>query len=51
MYVGQVIEYQISPGLSIPLYCMREITHIEDKKYFWVQVPESAVIFWENYNL
>ncbi len=34
MYPGQVIEYYISPLLSIPLYWMTEITHVEDKKYF-----------------
>ena len=34
MYAGQVIEYNVSPVLGIPLYWMTEITHVEDKKYF-----------------
>jgi ligand-binding SRPBCC domain-containing protein len=34
MYPGQVIEYKVKPVLSIPLYWMTEITHVEDKKYF-----------------
>ncbi len=34
MYAGQVIEYQVSPVLGIPLYWMTEITHVEDRKYF-----------------
>ncbi len=34
MYAGQVIEYNVSPLLGIPLYWMTEITHVQDKKYF-----------------
>lgn len=34
MYPGQVIEYTVKPLLSIPIYWMTEITHVEDKKYF-----------------
>lgn len=34
MYAGQVIEYNVTPVLGIPLYWMTEITHVEDKKYF-----------------
>ena len=34
MYAGQVIEYKVSPVLSIPLYWMTEITQVDDKKYF-----------------
>ncbi|MGG9970658.1 SRPBCC family protein [Ferruginibacter sp. SUN002] len=34
MYAGQIIEYKVSPILSIPIYWMTEITHVEDKKYF-----------------
>lgn len=34
MYAGQIIEYQVSPILGIPLYWMTEITHVEDKEYF-----------------
>lgn len=34
MYAGQVIEYNVSPLLGIPLYWMTEITHVEDKRYF-----------------
>ena len=34
MYPGQIIEYTVKPILSIPLYWMTEITHVEHKKYF-----------------
>lgn len=34
MYAGQVIEYQVSPVLGIPLYWMTEITHVKDREYF-----------------
>lgn len=34
MYAGQVIEYNVSPVLGIPLYWMTEITHVVDRKYF-----------------
>jgi len=34
MYAGQIIEYEVSPLMGIPLYWMTEITHVEDKKYF-----------------
>ncbi|MEO7311999.1 MAG: SRPBCC family protein [Chitinophagaceae bacterium] len=34
MYAGQIIEYKVSPVLSIPLYWMTEITHVEVGKYF-----------------
>ena len=34
MYPGQIIEYTVKPILSIPLYWMTEITHVENKKYF-----------------
>lgn len=34
MYPGQVIEYEVSPVLGIPLYWMTEITHVEHHKYF-----------------
>lgn len=34
MYPGQLIEYNVSPVLGIPLYWMTEITHVEEGKYF-----------------
>jgi len=34
IYPGQVIEYNVSPLLGIPLYWMTEITHVKDKIYF-----------------
>ena len=34
MYAGQIIEYRLSPLLSIPLYWMTEITQLKDKEYF-----------------
>ena len=34
MYAGQVIEYKVTPFLSIPLYWMTEITHADELKYF-----------------
>ena len=34
MYAGQIIEYTVKPLLSIPLYWMTEIIHVEAKKYF-----------------
>ena len=34
MYAGQLIEYIVKPVLSIPVYWMTEITHVDDKKYF-----------------
>ena len=34
MYPGQIIEYKVAPVLSIPMYWMTEITHVEENKYF-----------------
>jgi ligand-binding SRPBCC domain-containing protein len=34
MYAGQIIEYTVRPVMSIPLYWMTEITHVEEQKYF-----------------
>ena len=34
MYAGQIIEYTVKPLLSIPLYWMTEITHVDEGKYF-----------------
>ncbi len=34
MYPGQVIEYEVSPVLGIPIYWMTEITHVQDQQYF-----------------
>jgi ligand-binding SRPBCC domain-containing protein len=34
MYPGQVMTYKVKPLLSIPMFWMTEITHVEDKKYF-----------------
>ena len=34
MYAGQIIEYTVKPIMSIPLYWMTEITHVENQKYF-----------------
>ena len=34
VYPGQIIEYNVSPLLGIPLYWMTEITQVKDKEYF-----------------
>lgn len=34
MYPGQIIEYKVKPILSIPLYWMTEITHVQEQQYF-----------------
>ena len=34
MYAGQIIEYKVAPVLSIPMYWMTEITHVEEGKFF-----------------
>lgn len=34
MYPGQIIEYKVSPVLSIPLYWMTEITQVKEGAYF-----------------
>lgn len=34
MYPGQIIEYKVSPVLSIPLYWMTEITQVKEGVYF-----------------
>ena len=34
MYAGQIIEYKVSPVLSIPLYWMTEITQVKEGEYF-----------------
>jgi ligand-binding SRPBCC domain-containing protein len=34
MYAGQLIEYEVSPVLGIPIYWMTEITHVDSNKYF-----------------
>ena len=34
MFAGQIITYQVSPILGIPLFWMTEITHVKDKEYF-----------------
>ena len=34
MYAGQIIEYKVAPVLSIPIYWMTEITHVEEGKFF-----------------
>ena len=34
IHAGQIIEYNISPILGIPLYWMTEITHVREMEYF-----------------
>ncbi len=34
LYAGQIIEYNCSPVLGIPLYWMTEITHVSPLRYF-----------------
>ncbi len=34
IYAGQIIEYNVSPLLGIPLYWMTEITHVKDQQFF-----------------
>jgi len=34
MFVGQIIQYIVTPVLGIPMKWVTEITHVQDKKYF-----------------
>ncbi|MDN3677014.1 SRPBCC family protein [Flavobacterium paronense] len=34
MFAGQIIQYIVTPVLSIPMKWVTEITHVVDKKYF-----------------
>ena len=34
MYPGQMITYNVSPVLGIPLFWMTEITHVKEGEYF-----------------
>ena len=34
MFAGQIITYQVSPLLGIPMFWMTEITHVRDREYF-----------------
>ena len=48
MYTGQVIEYKVSPFLSIPLYWMTEITHADELKYFVDVQRKGPYSFWHH---
>ncbi len=34
MFAGQIIQYNVTPVLGIPVKWITEITHVDDKKYF-----------------
>ena len=34
MFAGQIITYQVSPLLGIPMFWMTEITHVKEGEYF-----------------
>ena len=48
MYAGQIIEYQVSPVLGIPLYWMTEITHVMDNQYFVDEQRFGPYSFWHH---
>ncbi len=34
MFAGQIITYQVSPLMGIPMFWMTEITHVREGEYF-----------------
>ena len=34
MYPGQIIQYEVTPMLGVPVKWVTEITHVQEKKYF-----------------
>jgi len=48
MYPGQIIEYKVSPVMSIPLYWMTEITHVENRKYFVDEQRFGPYVMWHH---
>ena len=48
IYPGQIIEYKVSPLLSIPLYWMTEITAVEEGKYFVDEQRKGPYTLWRH---
>ena len=48
MYPGQIIEYRVSPVMSITLYWMTEITHVENRKYFVDEQRFGPYVMWHH---
>ncbi|MDP4263401.1 MAG: SRPBCC family protein [Bacteroidota bacterium] len=48
LYPGQIIEYQVSPVLGIPLYWMTEITHIMPPVFFADEQRKGPYQFWQH---
>ena len=48
IYAGQIIEYKVSPVLSIPLYWMTEITHVEEKQFFVDEQRKGPYSLWHH---
>jgi ligand-binding SRPBCC domain-containing protein len=47
-YPGQVITYTVRPFLSIPVFWMTEITHVEDRKYFVDEQRKGPYRLWHH---
>jgi ligand-binding SRPBCC domain-containing protein len=48
MYAGQVITYTVQPVLSIPLFWMTEITHVQDKEFFVDEQRVGPYALWHH---
>jgi ligand-binding SRPBCC domain-containing protein len=48
MYEGLIIQYRISPMVSIPVKWCTEITHIEDLKYFVDEQRQGPYKMWHH---
>jgi ligand-binding SRPBCC domain-containing protein len=48
MYTGQVITYTVQPILSIPLFWMTEITHVQDKEFFVDEQRVGPYALWHH---
>ncbi|WP_299666443.1 SRPBCC family protein [uncultured Polaribacter sp.] len=48
LYIGQIIQYNVTPLLGIKTKWVSEITHIEDKKYFVDEQMYGPYALWHH---
>lgn len=48
MYPGQIISYEVTPVLGLPMSWTTEITHVLDKKYFVDEQRFGPYSFWHH---
>jgi len=48
MFAGQIIQYEVTPLLGIPINWVTEITHLEKNKFFTDKQRFGPYTFWHH---